>query len=712
MDCYSRFVTLLLYFVHLNCANVVNLRPKQIVNSVGLGDRFGGTGTNLDESDHFKLLAADGESLLVGARNAVYNLSLTSLTVNHKIDWKPPAEHIEECMMKGKTKMDCQNYIRVLVRKSSGVSLVCGTHAFAPKCREYSTTDTGVQNTRQFDGQGISPYDPRHNSSALYIAETNQLYTATVTDFAGNDALIYRKSISSEVRSGNVRTQKDDTTVLDSPNFVSSFAYKEHVYFWFREIATEAIDNNEEEQIYARVARVCKRDKGGARPANERWTSFLKARLNCSLPSSSSPFYFNELKAVSEPIASGPNDHTVYAVFTTPDSPVRMSAVCAFSMKKIRDEFEYGSFKHQKSAQAMWVPYGGHEIPKPRPGSCVTDSTKLPEATVTFALRNPLMHKAIDSISPPLIVEGSDRAELTQIAVLSHVQAVNNNLYDIIYIGTSDGRVLKIVENAGNATIIQSTSVFSRGVPVVNLLTSRTNIVVVSSDEIASIPVANCGQQSSCSRCVQLQDPHCAWDQNTARCVDRNSWSGGHYIQNLVFGQSEQCPEGIIVSEAFEDIENGNNVSPAAIAVYPDGSPSSKQHTTLTLIFAVIIASLISLIVGVLIGVRATRWATSSDAHRSASSTSGSDYDSFGRARLTRHDSLTTATKIEHAYGPPSKTSIDATSLVMPMNAAHPMSISQHGSGINTPSRDKNAIVTSINQNTLPRDYKVKKVYL
>uniref|UniRef100_A0A8R1IGH5 Uncharacterized protein n=2 Tax=Caenorhabditis japonica TaxID=281687 RepID=A0A8R1IGH5_CAEJA len=56
--------------------------------------------------------------------------------------------------------------------------------------------------------------------------------------------------------------------------------------------------------------------------------------------------------------------------------------------------------------------------------------------------------------------------------------------------------------------------------------------------------------------------------------------------------------------------------------------------------------------------------------------------------------------------------SIDATSLVMSMNATHAMSMSQHGSGINTPSRDKNAIVTSINQNTLPRDYKVKKVYL
>lgn len=98
-----------------------------------------------------------------------------------------------------------------------------------------------------------------------------------------------------------------------APNFVGSFVYKEHVYYWYRERAAEAMDNNEERQvgvlnrtqekrcgiskrfqIYARVARVCRNDKGGARPANERWTSFVKARLNCSLPSAT-PFYFNEL---------------------------------------------------------------------------------------------------------------------------------------------------------------------------------------------------------------------------------------------------------------------------------------------------------------------------------------------------------------------------------------------------------------------------------
>lgn len=91
----------------------------------------------------------------------------------------------------------------------------------------------------------------------------------------------------------------------------------------------------------------------------------------------------------------------------------------------------------------------------------------------------------------------------------------------------------------------------------------------------------------------------------------------------------------------------------------------------------------------------------------------GSDYDSYGRARLTRHDSLTTA-KIEHVYGTtPSK---DAVSLVltMPQNGTALMSsLSNGGSGVVTPkiSTERN-MLASLSNSTLPRDYKVKKVYL
>ena len=61
--------------------------------------------------------------------------------------------------------------------------------------------------------QAISPYDPRHNSTAVYVPETEEIYVGTVSDFAGNDPLIYRRSVSR--RPEGLRTQRDDARLLD-----------------------------------------------------------------------------------------------------------------------------------------------------------------------------------------------------------------------------------------------------------------------------------------------------------------------------------------------------------------------------------------------------------------------------------------------------------------------------------------------------------------
>ena len=43
------------------------------------------------------------------------------------------------------------------------------------------------------------------------------------------------------------------------------------------------------------MARVCKNDRGGERILKNAFTSFFKARLNCSIPGEY-PFYFDELR--------------------------------------------------------------------------------------------------------------------------------------------------------------------------------------------------------------------------------------------------------------------------------------------------------------------------------------------------------------------------------------------------------------------------------
>lgn len=69
--------------------------------------------------------------------------------------------------------------------------------------------------------------------------------------------------------------------------------------------------------VVSRVARVCKRDLGGSqRVLEKQWTSFLKARLNCSVPGDSH-FYFNLLHSTS-PIIRMHGRDIILGVFSTP----------------------------------------------------------------------------------------------------------------------------------------------------------------------------------------------------------------------------------------------------------------------------------------------------------------------------------------------------------------------------------------------------------
>jgi Sema domain len=81
--------------------------------------------------------------------------------------------------------------------------------------------------------------------------------------------------------------------LIAEPNFVGSFDMGEYVYFFFRETAVEYINCGK--NIFSRVGRVCKKDTGGKNILSQNWATYLKARLNCSIPGEF-PFYFNEIR--------------------------------------------------------------------------------------------------------------------------------------------------------------------------------------------------------------------------------------------------------------------------------------------------------------------------------------------------------------------------------------------------------------------------------
>lgn len=91
-------------------------------------------------SDYFKILTIDDNSVLIGAKNNVYNLSLTRLIENldSRIEWTSSEAHREMCVLKGKNNSDCQNYIRIYARVADRQIMLCGTNSF--KVESHSRT--------------------------------------------------------------------------------------------------------------------------------------------------------------------------------------------------------------------------------------------------------------------------------------------------------------------------------------------------------------------------------------------------------------------------------------------------------------------------------------------------------------------------------------------------------------------------------------------
>ncbi|XP_058123181.1 semaphorin-1A [Anopheles coustani] len=476
-----------------------------------------------NSTDHFKLLDQDENTLLIGARNAMYNISIERLVEvpGQRISWPSSDAHRELCTLKGKHEQDCQNYIRVYAPVAPNRRMVCGTNSFKPLCRYYNVlpgNGTLVYDNNELEAQGRCPYNPQHNST--YVFTDGQLYAATVADFSGADPLIYREP---------QRTEQFDSKQLNQPAFVSAIEHNGYVMFFYREVAIEYMNCGK--AVYSRVARVCKNDKGGPYPFQDRWTSFLKARLNCSIPGEY-PFYFDELQATTKTIQGlygGDRNKIIYAIMTTQENAIGGSAVCAFSVQDIMDAFE-GPFKAQRDIHSNWLQVPPSAVPEPRPGKCVDDSRTLPKASVNFVKTNNLMDNSVRSLhSRPVFTRVSLYYRLSAIAVDPQVKALDGHRYDVVFVGTNDGKVVKFVNilsaNSSDdvrTVVISETQAFPPGTKINELTISKrhSKLIVISSGKIISLPLHTCNDNGykACRKCLELQDPYCAWDDTNRDC--------------------------------------------------------------------------------------------------------------------------------------------------------------------------------------------------
>ncbi|XP_019410465.1 PREDICTED: semaphorin-6A isoform X3 [Crocodylus porosus] len=542
-----RSEALLLYFTLLHFAGAgfpEDSEPISISHGnytkqypVFVGHKPGRNATQRHRLD-IQLILIMNRTLYIAARDHIYTVDMdTSHTeeiyFSKKLTWKSRQADVDTCRMKGKHKDECHNFIKVLLKRNEGTLFVCGTNAFNPSCRNYKM-DTLEFLGDEFSGMARCPYDAKHANVALFAE--GKLYSATVTDFLAIDAVIYRSLGDSPT----LRTVKHDSKWLKEPYFVQAVDYGDYIYFFFREIAVEY--NSMGKVVFPRVAQVCKNDMGGSqRVLEKQWTSFLKARLNCSVPGDSH-FYFNILQAVTDVIHFNGRD-VVLATFSTPYNSIPGSAVCAYDMLDIATVFT-GRFKEQKSPDSTWTPVPDERVPKPRPGCCAgsaslekyVSSNEFPDDTLNFIKTHPLMDEAVPSIvNRPWFLRTMVRYRLTKIAVDTAAGPYQN--YTVVFLGSEKGIILKFLARTGNSGFLND-SLFLEEMNVYNpekcsydgvedkrimgmqLDKQSSALYVAFSTCVIKVPLGRCERHGKCKKaCIASRDPYCGWVKESGTCT-------------------------------------------------------------------------------------------------------------------------------------------------------------------------------------------------
>ncbi|XP_022604774.1 semaphorin-3ab-like [Seriola dumerili] len=478
------------------------------------------------------LLDEERGRLLVGAEDHIFSFDLVNINRDHKqIAWPATPSKRDECKWAGKDLgKECSNFIRVLQSYNQTHLYICGTGAFHPICAYLEMGKRAEDNIFRLashfeNGRGKSPYDPKMLSASLLI--DGELYSGTSADFMGRDFAIFRTLGDHHP----IRTEQHDSRWLNDPRFVGVHLIPESdnpeddkIFLFFKENAMDGEHTGK--ATIARIGQLCKNDMGGHRSLVNKWTTFLKARLMCSVPGVNGiDTHFDELQDVFLMSSKDPKNPVIYAVFTTSSNIFKGSAVCMYNMADIRRVF-LGPYAHRDGPNYQWVPFQGR-VPYPRPGTCPSktfggfDSTKdLPDDVITFARGHPAMYNPVHPIGGrPIMVRTDVDYQFSQL-VVDRVEAEDGQ-YDVMFIGTDMGTVLKVVTIPRESwhdleeVVLEEMTVFREPTPItaMELSTKQQQLYLGSSLGVSQMSLHRCEVYGkACAECCLARDPYCAWD--------------------------------------------------------------------------------------------------------------------------------------------------------------------------------------------------------
>uniref|UniRef100_A0A672GRH0 Si:ch211-113g11.6 n=1 Tax=Salarias fasciatus TaxID=181472 RepID=A0A672GRH0_SALFA len=325
--------------------------------------------------------------------------------------------------------LECDNFITV-IQKLNDTFMVCGTNAGSPRCWML------VNDTVLTDVQGGGHIAPASEISPPYPSQKSLSLTADGNLYSAMSSV---GSLAGSIRRtfGSQKLLKTENIWLLNPQFAgaaiipSSEKVQEEIYFFFSEFnKTARVD---EEPYRARIGRICTVDEGGIRALlADSWTTFMKARVMCGAGSTQQQY--NNMKQAVVLTAQDKRTGIMYGLFS---NAWGKTVICAYSIEDIDRAFSTSKLKGYSS------PFIGS-----RPGMCARKNPATAESPNNIKNLGVIRyHPEIEDVIRPVGVAPLELPTDDQIthAVADVTLAVNDEHYSVLYLGTEQGKVLKVL---------------------------------------------------------------------------------------------------------------------------------------------------------------------------------------------------------------------------------------------------------------------------
>ncbi|KAH9498240.1 Semaphorin-5B, partial [Bulinus truncatus] len=462
----------------------------------------------------------DNNQLIVGSREYIYRLSLHDLSLLEMYAW--PGNDDSRLRCEVALWKYCSNYVLVVKKRDKDL-LVCGTNYLNVTCDYRNPTSlTAIVNS--VHGVGLIPFRPEQQSAMMVTAD-QILYSASLADKYSNYGMLlkYPTTTHEEFLISSPR----DMFWFHFPSFVGFLELGDHVYVFFRETSVECAGCGE--RIVSRIGRVCKNETITNKHSKLNvFSTFAKARLNCSLPGDV-PFYFDQIQSVY----LEPEEQLIYATFTAP--PMLGSAICVYNTSSIEKTFQ-GSYKYRKDVGCNWF-----KVDSKYNKACTEPPPSTNEQrhdAVNYIL---MLNEVQPTLIGPLVMCELDRWSIIEV---HRVPTASDNRQTVMFVASTKGYIKKfMVHPAGqSACLVEFIRLLRSGQqkPILQMKhsPSKNALYVALEGRVLKIPTSRCDRFLSKTACQSAQDPYCGWDTVSASCTKETTGRDATTWQQSI----TQCP--------------------------------------------------------------------------------------------------------------------------------------------------------------------------